>query len=190
MKGRDERLLPSRRGAIPGRSSRKRSSSRSAIADGLSAPSARQRARARGEARQAVSRSGRHPGDVLFEPESRRRSDGPLDEQRDGFVVEQLVRRERLLGIRDVERRDSKDHLSCHAQRLAARRENGEPRRRAQERSTSAAAAASTCSQLSNDEQQLARREEVDHSVDDLLRRAARGRRARRRQRPARAADR
>ena len=42
--------------------------------------------------------------------------------------------RQRVLGIRDVERRDAEDDLAGHAQRLAARRQDRQLRRRAEQR--------------------------------------------------------
>ena len=73
----------------------------------------------------------RHVLRVLgVELEAGRRGGRPVDEERDGLVLEELVQRERPFGARDVERRDAEDDLSRHAQRLAARRHDRQLRRK------------------------------------------------------------
>ena len=70
---------------------------------------------------------------LLVNDEARGRRVCPLDEEPHGFVAQKVARVEWLLGIRDVERRNPEHDLAWHAQRLAARGEDGELRRGAQE---------------------------------------------------------
>ena len=89
-------------------------------------------------------------------------------------IAEQLARREQLLRVGDVERRDAEHDLTRNAERLAARREHGQPRRGTEECIDERGACAEQVFAVVYDEQQRARREEVDERVDDVLSGSAR----------------
>ena len=126
---------------------------------------------------------------LLVEREPRRGGGRALDEERHGLVLAKLSRRESLLRVGNVERRNAKDDLAGHAQRLAARRDDRHLRRSAQQRVDSDAVAASTCSQLSRTRSTLrGARNPITASTRSCP--AALAGRARRRPRPGSAADR
>ena len=105
----------------------------------------------------------------LVKHEARGRRSRPLDEQPHGLVAQELPRLERLLGVRDVERRNPEHDLARHAQRLATRREDRELRRGAQQRVREPGRRREQMLAVVQDEQQRARREEVDHRVGQRL---------------------
>ena len=101
----------------------------------------------------------------LVELEARRGRGRALDEERDGLVVEQLVRRQRPLGIGDVERGDAEDDLArARAAARGSSRGSSAAAPRGAARPRALRVAASTCSQLSSTSSSVARREEVDHA--------------------------
>jgi hypothetical protein len=61
---------------------------------------------------------------LLVKHEARCRRSSAPHEQPHGFIAHQVARLERLLGVRDVERRNPEHDLAWHTQRLAARRKN------------------------------------------------------------------
>ena len=106
---------------------------------------------------------------LLVERESRRGRRRALDEQPHRLVVEEIGRRERLLRVGDRQRRHAEHDLAADAERLAARREHGQPRRGAEDRVDERSARPEQVLAVVQDEQQRARREELDHRVDDVL---------------------
>ena len=109
-------------------------------------------------------------GVLVGEREARRRRGGALDEEEDGLVLEQPGRRNRVLEPGQLERGDPEHDLSGDAQRLAARRDDGQSRRRAQQAIRQRRCARDDVLAVVEYEQQRARREEVDHRVERLLR--------------------
>jgi len=64
---------------------------------------------------------------LLVKHEARCRRSSALHEQPHGFIAHQVARPERLLGVRDVERRNPEHDLARHAQGLATGGEDREP---------------------------------------------------------------
>ena len=106
---------------------------------------------------------------LLVERESRCCRRRALDEQPHRLVVEEIGRREVLLGVGDREGRHAEHDLAADAERLAARREHGQSRRGTEDRVDERGARPEQVLAVVQDEQQRARREVLEHRVDDVL---------------------
>ena len=172
LERRGQRLLPRRCGMAPGAQEtepvveplRDRRRTERSDPPGRELERERQPVEAKADARDVVRV-------LVVEREARRRGGCALDEERHGLVLAELVAVRALLRVGNVQRRNAKDDLARHAQRLAARRDDRQPRRGAQQRVDERRRRGQHVLAVVEDEEQRARREEVDHRVDEVLRR-------------------
>ena len=108
-------------------------------------------------------------GVVAVEGKSRRCGIGPLDEQSDRLVLDELARLEGVLGIRDVERRNPELDLSPYAQRFAARGKDRELRRGAQQGVRKLGRRCEQMLAIVDNKEERTRRGKLDDCIDEPL---------------------